>query len=42
MLLTVRDRDHVIGLPLINGGTSQHMHNPYFPIPYSPLNYSDF
>jgi hypothetical protein len=36
MLLTLRDRDHVIGLPLINGGTSQHMHNPYFPIPYSP------
>jgi hypothetical protein len=26
----------VIGLPLINGGPSQHMHNPYFPIPYSP------
>lgn len=36
VLLTLRDRDHVIGLPLINGGTSQHMHNPYFPIPYSP------
>ena len=36
MLLTLRDRGHVIGLPLINGGTSQHMHNPYFPIPYSP------
>jgi hypothetical protein len=36
MLLTLRDRDRVIGLPLINGGTSQHMHNPYFPIPYSP------
>jgi hypothetical protein len=36
MLLTLRDQDHVIGLPLINGGTSQHMHNPYFPIPYSP------
>src|SRR3954464_10347695 len=36
MLLTLRDRGHVIGLPLISGGTSQHMHNPYFPIPYSP------
>jgi hypothetical protein len=36
LLLTVRDRGHVIGLPLINGGQSQHMHNPYFPIPFSP------
>jgi len=36
MLLTVRDRGHVIGLPLINGGQSQHMHSPYFPIPFSP------
>jgi hypothetical protein len=26
----------VIGLPLINGAQSQHRHNPYFPIPYSP------
>ena len=36
LLLTVRDRGYVIGLPFINGGASQHMHNPYFPIPYSP------
>ncbi len=36
LLLTLRDRGHVLGLPLINGGPSQHMHNPYFPIPYSP------
>ncbi|MFL6602197.1 MAG: hypothetical protein ACJ8R9_12800 [Steroidobacteraceae bacterium] len=36
LLLTLRDRGHVIGLPLINGGQSLHMHNPYFPIPYSP------
>jgi hypothetical protein len=36
LLLTLRDRAHVIGLPFINGGPSQHMHNPYFPIPYSP------
>jgi hypothetical protein len=35
MLLTIRDRGHVIGLPLINGAHDQHMHNPYFPIPYS-------
>jgi hypothetical protein len=35
-LLTVRDRGRVIGLPLINGAEGQHMHNPYFPIPYSP------
>ena len=35
MLLTVRDKGHVIGLPLINGAHDQHMHNPYFPIPYS-------
>lgn len=34
-LLTLRDRGHVIGLPLINGASGQHMHNPYFPIPYS-------
>jgi hypothetical protein len=36
MLLTLRDRGHVIGLPLISGGQSQHMHSPYFPIPFSP------
>ena len=35
MLLTRRDGDHVIGLPLLSGGTSQHMHSPYFPIPFS-------
>lgn len=35
-LLTLRDRGHVIGVPLINGAEGQHMHNPYFPIPYSP------
>ncbi|MBC9032850.1 hypothetical protein IAG41_10645 [Sphingomonas sp. JC676] len=34
-LLTVRDGAHVIGLPLINGGDSQHMKNPYFPVPYA-------
>ncbi len=34
-LVTVRDGCRVIGLPLISGGASQHMHNPYFPIPFS-------
>lgn len=34
-LLTVRDRGHAFGLPLINGAEGQHMHNPYFPIPYA-------
>jgi hypothetical protein len=36
VLLTLRDRGRVIGLPLISGASGQHMHNPYFPIPYSP------
>jgi hypothetical protein len=35
-LVTVRDRGTVIGLPLINGAEGQHMHNPYFPVPFSP------
>lgn len=35
-LVTYRDGDRVIGLPLINGGATHHMNNPYFPIPYSP------
>jgi len=35
MLLTRRDGDHIIGLPLISGGVSQHLHSPYFPIPFS-------
>ncbi|MEH6664041.1 MAG: hypothetical protein V7678_04265 [Brevundimonas sp.] len=36
LLVTYRDGARVIGLPLINGAAGQHMHNPYFPIPYSP------
>ena len=36
LLLTLRDHGHVIGLPVVNGAASQHMHSPYFPIPYSP------
>jgi hypothetical protein len=35
MLFTRRDRSHLFGLPLINGGTTQHMNNPYFPVPFS-------
>ena len=35
-LLTLRDKGHVIGLPIISGAEDQHMHNPYFPIPFSP------
>ncbi|MEP9361121.1 hypothetical protein [Sphingomonas sp. KR3-1] len=34
-LLTLRDGAHVIGLPIINGAEDQHMHNPYFPIPFA-------
>lgn len=36
VLVTVRDRGRVIGLPLVNGGAGQHMNSPYAPIPYSP------
>ena len=35
-LVTVRDRGHLIGLPIINGAEGQHMNNPYFPVPFSP------
>lgn len=35
-VVTVRDRGKVIGLPIINGAEGQHMHNPYFPVPFSP------
>jgi hypothetical protein len=35
-LVTIRDRGTVIGLPIINGAVGQHMHNPYFPVPFSP------
>jgi hypothetical protein len=34
-LVTLRDRGQIISLPLINGGAGQHMHSPYFPIPFS-------
>jgi hypothetical protein len=36
LLVTVRDRGRVIGLPIINGGEGQHMNTPYYPIPFSP------
>ena len=35
-LITYRDGDRVVGLPLINGAAGQHMNTPYFPIPFSP------
>ncbi len=35
LLLTLREGERVISLPLINGGAGQHMHSPYFPIPFS-------
>jgi hypothetical protein len=36
LVLTLRDRGRVIGLPIINGGKSQHENTPYYPIPFSP------
>jgi hypothetical protein len=36
LLVTLREPGMLISLPLINGGVSQHMHNPYFPTPFSP------
>jgi hypothetical protein len=35
-LVLYRDRGRVFSLPLINGGTSQHHHAPYYPLPFSP------
>jgi hypothetical protein len=35
VLVTRRDAGRIIGLPLVNGGATQHMHQPYFPIPFS-------
>jgi len=35
VLITLRDRGRVVSLPLINGGPTQHMHSPYFPVPFS-------
>jgi hypothetical protein len=36
LLLTRRDGTRLISLPIINGASSQHNHQPYFPIPFSP------
>jgi hypothetical protein len=36
LVVTLRDGKRVIGLPIINGGESQHMNTPYYPIPSSP------
>lgn len=36
LLVTYRDGDRVIGLPVVNGGPTHHMNNPYFPVPFSP------
>lgn len=35
LVVTLRDRGQGIALPLINGAEGQHMHNPYFPIPFA-------
>lgn len=35
-LLTVIDGSRLFGLPIVNGGPTQHMNTPYFPIPFSP------
>ncbi len=36
LVVTLRDKGRVIGLPIINGGKSQHENTPYYPIPFSP------
>jgi len=36
LVVTLRDRGRVISLPIINGGESQHMNTPYYPVPFSP------
>lgn len=37
LLVTRREPGgRVVSLPLINGGAGQHMHNPYYPVPFSP------
>ena len=35
-VLTLRDHGQVLSLPIINGAEGQHMHNPYFPVPFAP------
>ena len=35
-LAIYRDRGRVFSLLMVNGGTSQHMNSPYYPLPFSP------
>lgn len=35
-LAICRDKGRVFSLLMINGGTSQHMNSPYYPLPFSP------
>lgn len=35
-LLTVIEGPRLFALPIVNGGPTQHMNTPYFPIPFSP------
>jgi hypothetical protein len=34
-LITFRDAERIVSLPIVNGGETQHGNNPYFPIPFS-------
>jgi hypothetical protein len=36
LVVTIRGKGRVIGLPIINGGDGQHQNTPYYPIPFSP------
>ena len=35
LLITLRDHNRIIGLPLIGGGAKYHRETPYYPIPFS-------
>lgn len=35
-LAIYRDKGRVFSLLMVNGGTSQHMNSPYYPLPFSP------
>ena len=36
LVVTLRDKDRVVALPVINGGRGQHENSPYYPVPFSP------
>lgn len=36
LVLTLRDKNRVVALPVINGGRGQHENSPYYPVPFSP------